>query len=351
MERITMREVARLAGVSVTTVSRALNKDPEISPETREKVLRVCRETGYRTNLLARSLSSSRSGVIAVILPKIENPFHAALSLQIELCARERGYQILLCRRRPKSETVEALIGFLSGEGVDGVLLPSGNIDECALLARSSALPSVLIGGSAPEESTLRLNSVSTDNYMGGRMAASYLRRLGHRQVAYLGFRQSSYTHILRHRGFLEGAGEVSLSPEGMPEEKMEVRTLVNPTGESTLEVGLRLGRELFARPLACTAVFAATDTIALGVMQAADEAGVRIPEDCSLMGYDNIDYAALPKIRLTTVSHSVPDLARMGVRLLLEQIEDPRPGEYVRRLLTPHVVERSTCAPALPGA
>ena len=100
MQRVTIKDIARLAGVSVTTVSRALNDAPEIHSETRDKVLRVCREQGYRANLLARSLSSSRSKLLGLVVPDMANPFHAALALNIELCAQEAGYQLMFCSSR-----------------------------------------------------------------------------------------------------------------------------------------------------------------------------------------------------------------------------------------------------------
>lgn len=101
MQHVTIKDIARLSGVSVATVSRALNDASEISEDTRDRVLRICREQGYRTNLLARSLISSRTNVLGLILPDISNPFHAALSLSIETCAREQGYQVMLCSGRP----------------------------------------------------------------------------------------------------------------------------------------------------------------------------------------------------------------------------------------------------------
>ena len=339
MGRITIRDIARLSGVSVTTVSRALNDDPEIRAETRERVLRVCRETGYRANLLARSLSSSRSHVLGVILPDISNPFYAVLSLHIESCAKARGYQIMLCRGHPddRNDNTEELISYLIGQQVDGILLPNSSSRATALLARyDRAIPSVLIGSAPPEDLGIRVNSVSNDNYMGAQMAAEYLHRLGHRDVVYLGARPGSYTHALRHAGFLAVAKRL----------RMRVESIPSPLHASTIAQGRSMAAALLRRPMTQTAIFCAADMLALGVMEVADELGLDIPGDFSLMGYDNIDYSALPKIRLTTVAQPFADLAREGVEMLVAQIKRGESGTYVRRLITPTLVERATCAP-----
>ena len=336
MRRVTIKDIARIAGVSVTTVSRALNDAPEISPETRDRILQLCREEGYRTNLLARSLISNRTNVIGVILSDISAPYHATLALHIETCAAELGYQVMLCSGQPGSDRIHELFDFLISQGVDGILLTSASNSAIPLLEHyQSAVPTVLIGAAfAPVASSMRINSVCTDNYVGGQMAARYLHGLGHRQVVYLGVRKGSDTHLLRHRGFLDAAEELD----------MTVDTIWNPGSHSTSESGYRLARHFFLQPFSHTAVFAASDLMALGIMQAADELGIAIPEQLSLLGFDNIDYAALPKIRLTTISQRAEALARSGVRLLTELIRQDDGLEFTQRLLTPELIQRDTC-------
>ncbi len=337
MKRVTIKEIAKQAGVSVTTVSRALNNAPEINPQTREHILELCRESGYRANLLARSLSSSRSHVIAIISPNISSPFQSALCLNIEMYARKQGYQVLLCCDSDQ-EQVSTLFDFLIGQRVDGILLPSSNAQVMAYLKEySRQLPSVLIGNYMADDESMCFNSVSTDNFVGGQLAASYLHRLGHRSVIYLGFRPDSQTHIIRHRGFLQRAEELGL----------QVETIINSDDHSSLRSGYRLAQHLFSEPLSATAVFAASDSVALGVMHAADEAGISIPDQLSLLGFDNIDYAALPNIRLSTIDHPIPQLAKSSTQLLLEIIEKNTQSEYTHKVLVPTLVERCTCCKA----
>lgn len=336
MKRTTIKDIARLAGVSVSTVSRALNNAPEINAETRTRILDICRKEGYRANLLARSLISSRTGVIGVIQPDIADPYHASLALHIETCARELDYQVMLCLGRPDDPEIGGLFDFLISQQVEGVILTSADDGALPLLRRyRSALPAVLLGAPVPEESVPRLDSVSVDNYAGGRLAAEYLHRLGHQRVVYLGFREGNLAHALRYRGFLSAASELG----------MEVETVLNPERASSMESGYALAQRLFAGPFPQTAAFAPSDLTALGAMQAADEAGIEIPGRLSLVGFDNIDSAALPKIRLTTVSQRPEALARSCVRLLLERIENNDGSEFVCRRLTPVLMERDTCA------
>ena len=173
MARMTIRDIARLAGVSVTTVSRALNNAPEINPQTRERVLQVCREQGYRSNLLARSLVSSRTRVLGVILPELSGPFHASIALHLERYAQERDYQIMLCCGRVGGSETAALFDFLVSHRVDGILLVSASSAAPDLLRRHArGTPSVLLGDVSPAATLRRINAVSTDNYVGGAMAA-----------------------------------------------------------------------------------------------------------------------------------------------------------------------------------
>lgn len=210
-----------MAGVSVTTVSRALNNGAgDQLPDPGSSVLQVCREQGYRSNLLARSLVSSRTRVLGVILPELSGPFHASIVLHLERYAQEQDYQIMLCCGRVGGSETAALFDFLVSHRVDGILLVSASSAAPDLLRRHArGTPSVLLGDVSPTATLQRINAVSTDNYVGGAMAAGYLSRLGHRRVLYLGPRRDSVTHVLRHQGFLTIARERG----------MEVETVFNP--------------------------------------------------------------------------------------------------------------------------
>ena len=195
----------------------------------------------------------------------------------------------------------------------------------------------MLVGASVSDNDDFCVNAVSVDNRAGGRMAAEYLIGLGHQDIVYLGFRPASITHQLRFSGFQRAMQQRSLTPT----------VLENHESSSSLQIGYQLGKQLFAQGTSSTAIFAATDSLALGVIQAADEFNLRIPEDISLLGFDNISYAALPKITLTTIDQRKPVLAETAVKHLVSVIEHPDNDGYAHHMIRPALVERrSCCAP-----
>ena len=184
--------------------------------------------------------------MLGVILPELSGPFHASIVLHLERYAQEQDYQIMLCCGRVGGSETAALFDFLVSHRVDGILLVSASSAAPDLLRRHArGTPSVLLGDVSPTATLQRINAVSTDNYVGGAMAAGYLSRLGHRRVLYLGPRRDSVTHVLRHQGFLTIARERG----------MEVETVFNPGAVSSAPNGYRLARQVFARPFPQTAV------------------------------------------------------------------------------------------------
>mgnify|MGYP000057873983 CR=1 FL=1 len=236
MARMTIRDIARLAGVSVTTVSRALNNAPEINSQTRERVLQVCREQGYRSNLLARSLVSSRTRVLGVILPELSGPFtlHRAAPGALRPGTGLPDHVVL---RPGRGQRNRRPVRLLVSHRVDGILLVSASSAAPDLLRRHArGTPSVLLGDVSPTATLQRINAVSTDNYVGGAMAAGYLSRLGHRRVLYLGpggtaSPMCSGTRLLtiaRERGMevetVFNPGAVSSRPQRLPAGQAGVR-------------------------------------------------------------------------------------------------------------------------------
>ena len=339
MKSITIKDIAKIAGVSYATVSRALSNSPGISEDTRERVLEICREQGYRPNILARSLISNKTNVLGLIVPDISNPFYAEGAFHIEIYARSLGYNVMLCNSLSKPEQTAALFEFLVGHQVDGMILVSPHDDERAQVARQLHLvPTVIIGDSEIADSTVvcEASSIRLDNFAGGQLGTEYLLGLGHREIFYLGYRPGSMTHTRRVSGY-----KAAMKAVGLKRHVMD-----NHSDVSSSEAGYRLGLELFRSGQPCTAVFAATDAVALGILNAADECGVSIPDDVSLLGFDNISYAGLSRINLTTIDQRKPRLAAGAIDLLTDAIAHPDREEDVRRIIRPALVERSTCKP-----
>ena len=217
------------------------------------------------------------------------------------------------------------------GRQVDGIILvPSGPESYEKLRPYLSRLPTVFVGENLRE---VPESYVSVDNYRGAYMGVEYLHGLGHRDILYFGRRRGSTTHQLRSEGYAAACQDLGLTPQYCN----------NTFPLTSIKYGYQLAKQLFAQERNFSAIFAATDTNALGVIQAAEESGVRIPEDISLLGFDNIRYSSLPRIHLTTIEQPMKMLASVAVDSLLDKIQSELAG-YTHRILTPTLIERSTC-------
>lgn len=340
-QRITIKDIARLAGVSRSTVSRALIEPPvDINPETRARILEICRREGYQANSLARSLVSHQTHVLGLITPNITNPYYSELALALELYARQQGYNVMLCNSLHDDALTESLLDFFAGRQVDGVILAgSARAARNWLARRSEMFPAVLLGVPVHDEDDLDeepVTSVSADNVAGARMGVQHLASLGHRDILYFGLRPASPAHQQRARGYLAAMRALGLTP----------RVLENPQNACSIEFGYELAKRLFTRGCSATAIFAVSDAMTLGVVRAADECGVRIPEDISLLGYDNIADSILPDLSLSTIDVHKQEQAAAAVDLLLQMAARRSFAESTQRLIRPTLLARTSTAP-----
>lgn len=337
MKSVTIKDVAKAAGVSYSTVSRALSGSPEISAETRERILTLCKQMNYTANTVARAMVMKSTKLLGLILTDVNNPFMSELAYHIDRQARARGYNIILCNSSRNVEQERELFELMIGRQVDGVMLfPSGPESYETLRPFLGRLPTVFIGENlreAPE------SYVSVDNYRGAYMGVEYLYNLGHRDILYFGRRRGSTTHQLRADGYAAACRDLHLTAQYCN----------NAFPATSIKYGYQLAKQLLSQKRTYTAIFAATDTNALGVMQAAQERGIRIPEDMSLLGFDNIRDSALPRIELTTIEQPKKMMASVAVDSLLDRIQNEMSG-YSHRILTPTLIERSSCAPGPDG-
>lgn len=330
-KRATIKDVAALAGVSFATVSRALDDRPEISQETKEKVRSACIQLGYVPNAAARGLAGQSTHTIGVIVPDISNPYFSDMATAIERQAAERGYRMLLSNSmRIQEQELKGIDGFLSRQ-IDGVIIsalsPASQARHKELLG---GLPCVYIGVNHGEDCSY----VMADNEAGAYEATRYLVGLGHRDILFFGGRTTSRTRTLRIRGFHRALAEAGLKGRDLAA-PADVGLMRNWSYETALELFRREG------PLP-EAIFAFSDVTALKIMEAAEECGISIPDDVSLVGYDNISFTALPRIHLTTVSQKKFRQGRIAVDRLVEQIEGER--KQTVDLLQPELIIRSSC-------
>lgn len=333
MKNVTIKDVAKVAGVSYSTVSRALSGSSEISADTRERILQICKEMNYTANTVARAMVMKSTKLLGLILTGVNNPFMSELAYHIDRQARARGYNIILCNSSRNLEQERELFELMIGRQVDGIILfPSGPESFESLRPYLDRIPTVFIGENLRE---VPESYVSVDNYHGARIGVEYLYGLGHRDILYFGRRRGSITHQLRADGYAAACRDLDLTPQYCN----------NTFSATTIKYGYQLAKQLFSQARHFSAIFAATDTNALGIMQAAEENGIRIPEDISLLGFDNIRDSGLPKINLTTIEQPKKMLASVAVDSLLDKIQNELSG-YTHRILTPTLIERSSCAP-----
>ena len=333
MGQVTIKDVAKVAGVSYATVSRALSGSSEIGNATREKILKLCEEMGYTPNSIARSMIIKRTYTIGLIIGTMNNPFMSEMSNFVEQKARESGYNLMVCTSSYDANNERKAFELLVGRQVDGIVfLPATRDSYENIKPLISKIPTVFLSENLQDKN---VNYVAVDNFKGTKIGTQYLYDLGHRKTLYLGRRHNSYTHKLRASGYEEACIELGIEPD----------FLYTSSVRSSMEVGYELASEYFKQGIRHTALFCATDSMAIGAMRAADEMNIRIPDDISMMGFDNIIFSGLPRINLTTVEQPMKKMADTAVNMLLQEIDDPEGGgQYAHVILEPSLVKRSSC-------
>ncbi len=329
--RPTIYDVARLAGVSTATVSRALNGSGQIAPATGAAIDAAVRQLKYRPNTVARSLVTKSTQTIALLLPDIANPFYAALVSGIQERALAAGSAMLLCTTEGDPEREEQYLSLLRAKQVDGVLvdglvLPPERITE---LVREG-LPIVCLDRDIDSTS---VPLVQVDNRLGARLATEHLLALGHTRIAHVAGAPGLRISDERVKGYRD-----ALAAAGVERDPALVAV-----GGFTEEGGYEATRSLLGASQ-LTAVFAANDLSALGVMHAIAESGRRVPDDVSVVGFDDLRLAGHTTPPLTTVHQPAFEIAQRATQLLLD-LAGGRAAAQRLHLLEPQLVVRgSTC-------
>ncbi|MEM7465008.1 MAG: LacI family DNA-binding transcriptional regulator [Pseudomonadota bacterium] len=305
---MTSIDVAKLAEVSQSAVSRTFTPGASVSDATRERVMAAASELGYRPNALARAMISGRSRLIAILVAYLENQFYPVVLEKLSRALQADGYQVLLFMTDPggQDEVVRRILQYQ----VQGILMASATMssnlaNECA----ETGIPVVMLNRYVANTSA---SSVTSDNIEGGRMVADFLVRTGHKRIAYIAGIEDSSTNRDREAGFYSGLADHGLVVSG------------RSVGNYTFEGATHATRELFSRPVRPDAVFVANDHMAFAVMDVIrSELGLRIPEDVSIIGYDNVPEASWNAYGLTTVEQHPEEMARMAINILLEQVEN----------------------------
>ena len=308
---ITLKELGRLAGVHPSTVARVLNDDPRqrVSEAVRVLILELAHEHGYRPNHLARSLRMKRSFVIGTVIPDIANPFFAILFRGIEDALAASGYSVIMANTDDEPAREQRSIDMLRGRQVDGLLLATARREDPIIAALTAAgFPFVLVNR---HTDPIRGNAVVPNDYAGAASAVEHLIALGHRRIAHIAGSDEMSTGHTRCRGYMDTIQRHRLPAD--PE--LIVRGSFREVG------GYQAMRRLLDLPQPPTAVFAVNDLAAVGAMRAIEEAGLQVPRDISIVGFNDLSSVIGTTRQLTTVRLPLHDMGRAAAERLLEQI------------------------------
>ncbi len=322
-----IKDVAQHAGVSVGTVSNVINRPDLVAPETRDRVLGVIDRLGYVRSEAARHLRAGQSRFIAMLVLDMTNPFFAQVASGVERAARAAGLRVLLSDSANDPEQEADYLSLFAEQRVRGVLLtPAGSGAELDLLRRQQ-IPFVLVDRVSGEGC-----SVSVDDLAGGRLAAGHLVDTGHQLIGYVSGPMSLAQCRDRRAGAL-----AELTERGLPEDALSHIE----TDRMDVAAGRDAGRRLLKLSRRPTAVFCANDLLALGVLQALYAAGVSVPGEIAIIGYDDIEFAAAAAVPLTSIRQPSAEMGRIATGLLLE--EDNGEHSHRRVVLQPELVVRDS--------
>ncbi|MGB8252101.1 MAG: LacI family DNA-binding transcriptional regulator [Anaerolineaceae bacterium] len=308
---ITIKDVARKAGVAHTTVSRALHGSPLISTETTERIRKLAVEMGYQPSAAARSLKTNRSQVLGVIVSAIDDPFFSEILQGIDDVAQASGYSLFIAAAQRDLMRERAIVRTMREHRVDGVIICSTPFSaEQSEQLRSYNIPIVVINNQSAEDYRY---SIHHDDLDGSQQVMRHLIDLGHRQIAYLGYARSGRTNLKRLAGYRGQMKKAGLTIHAGYE--FESQTIDPQGGQESVQHFLSLTQ----RP---TAIFCYNDMLAIGVLRGLQASGLRVPEDCSIVGFDNIIFSAFTTPPLTTFDQPKRTIGVQAAQLILGLVD-----------------------------
>ena len=336
MARVTIKDVAQKAEVSITTVSRVLNDkvDEYMRKETKDRILQAIKELNFKPDKRAQSLRGLKTKIIGLIIPNRLNPYFEQLAQAIEEVCFDEGYGILLCNSNYSLERESIYLDLLERQKVDGIIISTVGLTKKKfneLIARE--IPIVLIDEDVPG---VNAPAVFANNYMGGCQAAQHLIELGHRRIAFISGPMNLLSSRQRYRGYYD-----TLIKNGMKVEKGLFKE-----GTLTYEKGYKATLELLEEGKEFTAIFCSNDLMAFGAMRAIQDKGGKIPQDYSIVGFDDMHFSSISNPRLTTVAQPVKEMAFRAFIAFKDQISGELSQEKKHQFLDTQLIARESSHP-----
>ena len=325
--RVKLKDIAERSGFDVSTVSRALRDDPRVKEETKRKIKEIARKLNYIPDISAKILSGGKSGIIGIILPEIKHSFYSEIFEEInEICLeRELIPELLLTEfNQFRIEDIKKQIIY---QKMDGIILAYHTLDFSFI--DEKICPSVLID--VPDDDFENFDKVIIDNLEGAKEAVKYLIEIGHRRI---GFISDTVTTKKRFEGYKNALEENNIEID---------ETLIEIRNGRSEEIGYQAGLKLLSKPNRPTAIFCVNDLIAIGLIRASFELNIKVPEQISIIGFDDIPVSRYLPIPLTTVSQPIKDIARESVGLLFDRIKNPEKPSITKKLKTNLIIRKST--------
>lgn len=335
---VTIKDVAKQANVAPSTVSRVIADSSRISEDTKQKVRNAMKQLGYHPNLNARSLASQSTQLIGLVMPSssdvvFQNPFFPTVLQGISEGAHEKKYALHMTTGKSEKETLEGVVNMVQGKRVDGMILLNSKVeDNIITYLKERDFPFVLIG--KPYKNVEQITHVDNDNFRAMKEATEYLLKHGHRKIAFIGGSLDLMVTVERFLGYERAMRNANIT--------LRNEYVINE--EFLIEGGQEAVRKLMSVTHPPTAIIVADDFMALGVLNTLDELGIRVPEDISIVSFNNVLLAEMAKPPLTSVDINIFDLGYQASKSLIQMIENS--NEPIKRMIIPHkLIERFSCS------
>lgn len=332
---ITIKDVARRAGVSIQTVSNVLNRRIKVRPQTRSKVLKACEELNYMPNAVARSLVTRKSNAIGLIVTNIRNPVYGDIVASINEVAERHGYSVIVGNTQRDSVSEQRIVNLLVEQRVDGVLLASGTWDSSATeLLLSARIPVVRLHY---HPQTLNTDFFGADNCGGTRIATNHLIGLGHLNIGFVTGPKSSIS-LQREQGF----------KDAMRAAELPINETWIVDGGFTREGAYSAGVQLLRRKNRPSGIVCASDLMAIGLIDAAYDLALKVPDDLAVIGFDDIFAASIRPVNLTTIKFDLEGIAESAILRLINKMSSETDIKDRKYVMVPcQLIIRGTCGAA----